>query len=340
MTDYERLSLHFAHPSLADLLAPVADLLEDRHLVICGATGFVGTWLLAACHRLDAQGVHLRVTALARTLPSSLEKRAAFPGLRWVAADVTRLAIREPAAFMIHAALSSDAPSASEAVHIMQVSVDGTASVLGEAGRHGAKMLYVSSGAVYGDSVDGSPHREDCFYPIDPREPKALYIEAKRAAEAMCSAASCAGQPVVIARLFSALGAGYRSHSHLAAVSLIEDGLSGRPIQIRGDGQARRGFLYGAEVAAWLLRLVVKGEPGDAVNIGNDKAVTIRQLAETIARECHRTADAVVVEGIQCDVTRRDYVPDIDHARSKYGLTPRLSIEEAVHLTCTSWEAR
>lgn len=340
MTDLSRLAAHFAHPELSDLLVPVAEQLEDKHLVVCGATGFVGTWLLAACDHLQKRGVALRVTAIARKVPSSVEQAGFFPSLRWMAADIRQLSLGEPAAYMIHAALSSDATTSVESARIMQVAVEGTASVLAEARERGAKLLYVSSGAVYGDSVDGSPHREDRFYPIDPREQKSLYGEAKRAAEALCSAASRAEQPVVIARLFSALGAGYQGHSHLAAVSLIDDGLAGRPIRVRGDGRARRGYLYGAEMAAWLLRLLVQGEPGDAVNVGNDAAVTIRHLAETIARECRRPGDAVVVESIQNEATRKDYVPDVGRARMKYGLAPRLSLEEAVHLTCCSWGMR
>lgn len=340
MTDYRRLAQHFQHPLLADLLVPLRALLEDRHVVICGATGFVGTWLLAACHHLDAQGVRLRITAVARTVPFVDADSGAFPGLQWVAADVGQLAIDEPAAFFIHAALSSVAHAPQEAARIMKNAVGGTASLLAEACRHEAKLLYVSSGAVYGDSVDGTPHREDRFYPIDPREPKSLYSEAKRAAESLCSSASQAGQPVVIARLFSALGYGYRSHGHLAAVSLIEDGLAGRPIRIRGDGRARRGFLYGAEVAAWLLRLMVEGESGDAINVGNDTAVTIRHLAETIAQECGRPKTTVFVEGAQGVPSGNDYVPDIGRARKIYGLTPRLSLEESIHLTCSTWGAR
>lgn len=52
-------------------------------------------------------------------------------------------------------------------------------------------------------------------------------------------------------------------------------------IEVWGDGLQRRSFIYVSDVVAGLVALMESDYPG-AVNIGNDKTVSINELAEML----------------------------------------------------------
>ncbi len=330
--DLERI-LGWCHEDWADL--------RGARILLTGGTGFVGTWLLAALLHADQRlGLGLRVVVTSRN-PQRFRNRhpelAEAPAVAWVAADVRRpLPVSGPFTHVVHAATETDALwNRDHPRELLECIVDGTRNVLDVAAAGGVRrFLYVSSGAVYGPQPVAVSHLDEVgLSGPDPLDAGAVYHEGKRMAETWCAERWRAGalSHLVVARLFAFVGPLLPLDAHFAAGNFIGDALAGRPIRVAGDGSAVRSYLYAADMAAWLVRALVRGPSGQALNIGSDVAVTIRELAEVVARS---GAPAVPVE-IEGRLGRAGgrYVPSIQRASDQLGVRVWTPLDEAVALT-------
>ncbi len=67
--------------------------------------------------------------------------------------------------------------------------------------------------------------------------------------------------------------------------ALISRMLNGEnTVKIWGDGSAIRDFIFSEELADWLLIALEKAPPCLPINLGSGKGITIKEVAETIAR--------------------------------------------------------
>jgi len=158
------------------------------------------------------------------------------------------------------------------------------------------RMLFVSSGAVYGKQPATVPHVPETYAGSpDPLAPGNAYAEGKRAGEFLCAAFAAANDlEIPIARPFAFLGPGLPLERHFAAGNFLADALAGRPLAVNGDGTPYRSYMYPTDLTAWLLTILAKGQSGRAYNVGSDEAVTIGELGPADCRPgrwpagCHR----------------------------------------------------
>jgi nucleoside-diphosphate-sugar epimerase len=316
--------------------------LRGARILITGGTGFIGIWLLAALLEADRRhSLGLSLMAATRD-PARFRLRAPTlagnPALTLLAGDVRTLA-PPPGAYthVIHAATDASAKlNAERPLEMVSTIVDGTRRVLELARERGAgRLLFVSSGAVYGrqpadvarvaESHEGGP---------DPLHPGAAYGEAKRLAELLCAAAARAsGLEVAIARLWAFVGPQLPLDAHFAVGNLIRDALAGGPLVVLGDGTTERSYLYAADLTAWLVRILVRGTPLRAYNVGSDEAVSIAGLAETVAAGCE-PRPRIEIRGVRDPARAIDrYIPDTARARQELGLSGWTSLHDAIGMT-------
>lgn len=286
----------------------VLGALRGRHLLVAGASGFVGSWLLAALWWLNEH-------AAASIKVSGTSRRPMQFAERWfrnVIADFRRPYDVPDADFVVHAAMSSEAAPAGGDAAIGETARAGSAWAIAAATR-GARMLVLSSGAVV-DSTDA-------------------YAEAKREVERDVLAAAQSGHEIAIARLYTCMGPGYRSHAHLAHVSLFDDAWRGGPLRLRGDGSAVRSYLYGPDMAAWLLRGLVLAERGETFAVGSPDPVRVLDLARMVAAAAGLPASAVTTGPAASGVTRTRYVPMLGEAHRRMSLAVWTPLDAAVART-------
>ena len=172
---------------------------------------------------------------------------------------------------------------------MMETILDGTRRTLDFSAACGCrKLLFVSSGAVYGrQPADVALLDEEFPGGPDPTSPGSAYGEAKRAAELLCVLrGQRAGVEPKIARAFAFVGPYLPLDRHFAIGNFIGDALAGRPIVVRGDGTTVRSYMYGLDLALWLLAILVDGAPGRPYNVGSEEAISIGDLARRVAGNC------------------------------------------------------
>jgi len=319
------------------------DDLRGATMLITGATGWFGVWLLdALCMADEALNLGLSITAVSREPGRFLQRFPEFcaePRIKWVKADVRHRAPRGHFSHVIHAAADNSIESGPDALRsLFDTIVKGARNVLDASGPHCRSLLLVSSGAVYGPARDGQTRflESDAGGP-DPSLAKFAYAEGKRAAEQLGAIAALKGVPVRIARCFAFVGPHMPFDRHFAIGNFIADAVAGRPIRIKSDGRPTRSYLYMTDLIAALLTILCRGAVGRAYNVGSDEICSIEDLAHAVNRVV--SGCGVVVEGAPSDPTDR-YVPDTTRLRQELGFAPVVALDEAIARTATWYRRR
>ncbi len=306
--------------------------LRGKRIFITGGTGFFGKWLVGGLVYANAEmdlGLALNVltrdeSAFARRHPEV----AQIDSLRLLRGDVRYLHGRElpPCDVMVHAATDTVAV-ATEAQESSRTDaiLSGTAHLLAQAKRDNARLLNVSSGGVYGAAAAKPDGASEDDVPV----PLTAYGRAKLKAETLCVES---GADAVTARPFAFIGPHLPLDAHYAAGNFLRDARRGGPILVRGDGTARRSYLYAADLVVWLLAILVRGRRGKAYNVGSDVGLTTAELARMIAAAFDPALE-VVIQSAQAPGPQNIYLPNIDRARGELALEVAIPLREAIGRT-------
>ena len=309
-----------------DPLAAFAPALAGKRVFVTGGTGFFGRSLIDLLARgalPDTEWMLLsRDPAAFRT---RCPEAAALPKVRLLRGDVRDFPFSEAACDLIwHGA--APAVLGLPPGEMTSIVEDGTRRVLELARRCGvARMLFISSGAVYGPQPPEITHLPETYE----GEPATEYGRAKKRAERL---SLDSGVPTVIARGFAFLGRHLDRNIHFAAGNFLRDALAGRPVTVEGDGTPLRSYLYADDLIEWLLAALLRGRPGEAYNIGSEAAVTIRELAEKVAALLGGGPVAVRRAPVPGAVPER-YVPSTAKARRELGVEVRVPLDRAIRLS-------
>lgn len=342
------------HPIIAEDISGVLSRtqslwpdLKGASVFVTGATGFFGIWLLEALLAANREfSLGMRIMALSRD-PAGFAKKASHlahdASVTWITGDVRDFPFpAAPITHVIHAATESSSnlkPSDPQAM--FDVCVEGTRRVLALAReKRAARMLFTSSGAVYGRQPPDLSHvPEDFAGGPDPLDRRSAYAEGKRAAEFLCGLAASdpvAPVPVSIARCFAFVGPYLPLDVHFAIGNFIRDALAGGPIRVSGDGTPYRSYLYAADLAEWLITILLRGRSGRAYNVGSEEAVSIAELAACVAdvtaseRRDSERPKVTVAKQPEPGAAATRYVPNCSRAASEVGLVVATPLETAI----------
>ena len=331
---------------LDEMLANTSGIFEElrgRRIFITGATGFFGCWLLESLAWANEYlGLQAKATILTRD-PQRFKQR--LPHLmnevEIVVGDVRTFTFPKDAfSHVIHAATESSVELNTKQPRVMfDTIVEGTRRCLEFAAQAGAKkFLFTSSGAVYGKQPSDLSHLPEEFSGApDPLEPGSAYAEGKRAAELLCTlAAKQTGVETKIARCFAFVGPYMKLDAHFAIGNFIRDHVAGVPIRVNGDGTPLRSYMYASDLMIWLWMILFRGESCRAYNVGSEEAVSIAQLARTVAESTSKTTPVQIIGSPVPGAPAARYVPRTARAQKELGLHCTIPLRTAIKRT-TDW---
>ena len=275
---------------LTECLRELQGELTGKRVMITGAAGLIGSTvvrlLLAANHELG-MGVEIIAHEFRREF---LEQRFAdcADELTFVEGDVSTLALPDVEVdYIIHAASPAHPLAYSQTpVDVMRANLLGTMNMLEIAKRCGARLLFISSGEIYGISEDPeSAFKENEYGYVDILNPRSCYPESKRAAETLCASYHAQyGVEALVTRLCHVYGPSITATNTRADAQFLRNALNGEDIVMKSPGTQVRSFCYVKDCALGLIYIMVRGAAGEAYNVANRHSIaTIRQYAETLA---------------------------------------------------------
>lgn len=255
------------------------------HVLVTGATGFVGRHLLDLLVQEDVQVTAWRRAGAGETLPAA---HAASPRVEWVDVEVASrdgvdAAVRRaPPEHVYHLAGASHVGrSWDDATTTLETNVLGTHHLLEalRAAAPEARVLLPCSALVYRPS-DG-PLAEDS--PVGPSSP---YGISKLAQEMLGRAAWQAdGQQVLLSRSFNHIGPGqapgFFASSFARQVALAEAGRAAPVIEV-GNLEARRDLTDVRDTVRAYRALVASGVPGRPYNVCSGRAYRIGDILDLL----------------------------------------------------------
>jgi dTDP-glucose 4,6-dehydratase len=259
--------------------------------------------------------------------------------LNFIEGDVRALpsTLDESFTHIIHAATASGAPAgAVSPLEMFDTIVAGTRSTLELAAKCGARrFLLASSGAVYGTQPPELSHLDEEYSGApDLSDARSSYGEGKRAAELLCRLFQDErGLDFTVARGFAFVGPHLPLDVHFAAGNFLRDALRGGPIHINGDGTPLRSYLYAADMTVWLWTILLRGAAGRAYNLGSERALSMREIAQEIATCFEPSPEIVVARAAPPEVLPPRYIPSTRRARQELELEETIDFPQALRRT-------
>jgi len=318
-----------------------------RRALVTGATGLVGSYIV---ERLLADGWSVR--ALVRSPSAELRAR----GVALVVGDVL------DAGSFVHAAAGCEIIFHTAAAIIAsggwetyrRLNVDGTWNAIAAAERAGARLLQLSSVAVYSSRYEDESKKTHEDVPMGPLPERAFYGRSKRESELMVLQAHAAGRIWATAVRPCVIYGRRDRHFVPRMANLLRRGFA----PVIGGGRSTLALVHAANVAdGAVLAATSDVAGGRAYNLANDFDVSVREAfllgAEGLGKRVRlvpvpliaaRAGFAVLYRGLRLlsggraslvsreslAMITRDNPYDSSRARRELGWTPRVRHVEGI----------
>ncbi|MBV9101031.1 MAG: NAD-dependent epimerase/dehydratase family protein [Candidatus Dormibacteraeota bacterium] len=179
------------------------------------------------------------------------------------------------------------------------------------------RVVYASSSSVYGNA-ESLPVAEDA--PLRPISP---YGISKHAGEELCRAYGDGfGMEVVVLRYFTVYGP--RQRPDMAFHRFIKSALTGRSIDVYGDGSQTRDFTYVDDAVAGTTAAMDRGLPGAVYNLGGGARWAVRDILDAIQTIAGKPLVLQHLEAQLGDVAHT--AADTTKARRELGFAPEMDV--------------
>lgn len=221
-------------------------------------------------------------------------------------------------------------------VHTIQTNIDGSAHTVKAAAEFNKRLFIASTSEVYGKSENERFSETDDLLIGSPYHSRWSYACSKLLDEFYLMAYHQAmGLRGTIVRFFNTVGPRQTGKYGMVVPRFVTNALNNQPLKVYGDGGQSRCFCHVADVVRALLLLLDDDRSiGGIFNIGSDRLITIKELAELVISRLgsDSTLEYIPYEkayskGFE-DMRRRK--PSTDKLRELVNWTPCHSLEDII----------
>lgn len=247
-----------------------------RTALVTGATGQVGSHIV---ERLARAGWHVRGLSRSEDSDASLRALGAEPRRGDLADRDSIIAASRGADVIFHTA-AAITPSGGWDEY-RRVNIDGTATVIDAAAESGARLLHLSSVAVYGSSARYGAQKTSEDVPLAPLPARSFYGRSKRESEQMVMDAHRAGR-IWATAVRPCVIYGPRDRQFVPRMArAIGSGV----MPLLGGGRSILAVVHAANVAEGAILAATSDLAGGrAYNLANDYDVTVREFLTLAAQ--------------------------------------------------------
>lgn len=279
-----------------EFVAQIADCskLKNSSILVSGATGMIGSAVMDILIYLnESKDYQMNLYAAVRNIEKCQERFSTFYQKEYfhiVSYDAGKpIDFDFTVDYVIQAASNADpAAISTQPAETLISNVYGVWQILEYVRKKEIKrMLFVSTGEIYGKNTIGEKYKENDYGAIDILNYRAAYPVGKRAAENLCASyVKEYNIDIVIARLSHAYGPTIAENDSRASAQFTHKALKKENIVMKSAGQQLRSYCYVYDSATAMLTVLLKGITNSAYNVANTNSVlSIKEIACLFAKE-------------------------------------------------------
>lgn len=257
-------------------------------IVITGASGLVGQYMLAALANARKNGIQPKqIYLFVKQDPTEcLLEIAKDLNVTWCKGDICdpSLIATLPSSlnYIIHAA-GYGQPQKFLENEILTITMNTavTDALLKKMAKNGS-CIFISTSEIYSGSKD-TPYKESTVGQTNTDHPRACYIEGKRCGEAIVNAYHKQGFDAKSIRLALAYGPGVRLDDRRVMNEVIKKGLIDQKIVLMDSGTSLRTYIYITDAVEFMFKILLKGK-SNIYNLSGKSRTSIAQMAQLISR--------------------------------------------------------
>jgi dTDP-glucose 4,6-dehydratase len=311
--------------------------LKNSHILITGGTGFVGTWLTEMLIYLN-EDFNFNITIYLLSRNGTLNKKySQLKYLQHIQSDIKNVKeLPSTINYVFHAAGTPDSREhVSNSLKTIDTFYKGTQNILDLASRlpYLVKIIHFSSNKIYGNNYSTVP-MDETNNTIIGYNNQDVYSESKRMSETLCKAyMSELHLPIIIVRPFAFIGPFQSLDKPWAVNNFIRDAILGGPIRILGNELTTKSYMYGSDLANYLLNILAIGKVGEVYNVGSSQPTTLIELATKIKKIINSDIE-IKIRSSKDQYSKTSFdVPQISKIENELNIKPVFDIEDALRRT-------
>lgn len=199
-----------------------------------------------------------------------------------------------------------------------------------------SKILYISSGAVYGKQPINIKKIKESYFTLIKKKnyfenrDKRQYSILKKKNEKIFKQLGNCGIKISIARCFAFVGRFLPRNSKYVIGNLIENILNNQDISIKSNYNVFRSYMYSDDLVRWLIKIVENSKENCPIyNVGSENSVNIHKLGSILGKKFNLNCPIRTINKKNFDM----YVPSTDKIKKELNLRVKFNSLQAINKT-------